>query len=340
MASSAEVEAMRRALVIATSLGSMPGPNPRVGCVILDCRGEVVAEGLHRGAGSPHAEADALVQAGDRVRGATAVVTLEPCGHHGRTPPCSQALIEAGVARVVFAQSDPNPAAAGGAVQLADAGIDVEGGVLCDDALRINEAWTFAVTHGRPLVTWKVAASLDGRVAANDGTSRWISGDTSRSQVHALRAQVDAIVVGTGTVLSDNPHLTVRDDSGELATRQPLRVVVGIRDVPAHSRVLDDSTASLHLATRDPAQVLATLHAREIRHVLLEGGPTLAAAFLRAGLVDRVQWYVAPVLLGAGSPAVGELGIESLVQAVRLAEVRVAQVGEDASIQGIVSREG
>ena len=314
----------------------MPGPNPRVGCVLITPDGEVVAEGHHRGAGTPHAEAEALAQAGARARGATAVVTLEPCDHTGRTPPCSQALIEAGIARVVYAQSDPHPVAAGGGARLAGAGISVEGGVLTDESLALNEAWTFAVTQGRPLVTWKAAASLDGRVAATDGTSRWISGERSRAEVHALRTEVDAIVVGTGTVLVDDPHLTVRGPDGSLADYQPLRVVVGMRDLPPGRRVTDAAAPTLHLQTRDPRDVVAALQELEVRHALLEGGPTLAAAFLSAGLIDRVEWYVAPLLLGAGAAAIGDFGVGTLADGVRLSEVRVDQVGEDARIRGVV----
>lgn len=340
MPAPSEVEAMRRALALAVAPGSLPGPNPRVGCVLLAPHGEVIAEGFHRGAGTPHAEAAALAEAGERARGAIAVVTLEPCDHVGRTPPCSIALIEAGVSRVVYAQADPHPVAAGGAARLAAAGIDVEGGVLAAESVAVNEAWTFAVTRGRPMVTWKAAASLDGRVAAADGSSRWISGAASRAMVHALRGEVGAIVVGTGTVLADDPQLTARDGDGQRADYQPLRVVVGIRDLPSHARVLDDAAPTLHLRTRDPQEVLELLAQREVRHVLLEGGPTLAAAFVSAGLVDRVEWYTAPVLLGAGAPALGDIGVGSIGEALRLSEVRVDQVGEDARIRGVVERAG
>lgn len=338
MATPLEVEAMRRALTLAASADAPPGPNPRVGCVLIAPDGAVIAEGCHRGAGTAHAEADALAHARERAAGATAVVTLEPCNHHGRTPPCADALVAAGVVRVVYAQPDPHVVAAGGAMRLRDAGVDVEGGVLASEAAALNEPWTFAVTYGRPLVTWKVAATLDGRVAAADGTSRWISGERSRAQVHDLRSAVDAILVGTGTAVTDDPQLTARTNDGVLADVQPLRVVVGMRDLPSDSRVLDTTAETLHLRTHDPVEVLDALHAREIRHVLLEGGPTVAAAFVRAGLVDRIVWYVAPVLLGAGAPAIGELGIETIGSAIRLAEVRVEQVGEDARISGVVAR--
>ena len=340
MATPREVEAMRRALELATSDEAPPGPNPRVGCVIVSREGTTIAEGFHRGAGSDHAEVDALRKAGEAARGATAVVTLEPCDHTGRTPPCSGALIAAGVERVVYAQADPNAVAAGGAARLVAAGIEVEAGVLAAEAAAINEPWAFAVTHGRPLVTWKAAATLDGRVAAADGSSRWISSEQSREQVHDLRAEVDAVLVGTGTVIADDPTLTARTASGGLRPRQPLRVVVGMRSIPPGSRVLDGAAETMHLRTHDPVEVVASLQSREVRHALLEGGPTLAAAFLGAGLVDRVVWYVAPMLLGAGFPAIDAFGVGTLAEAVRLSEVRVDQVGADARIRGVVGHRG
>ena len=334
MAEAVEREAMLRAIALARSSDIPDGPNPRVGCVIVDAAGRTVGEGVHRGAGTAHAEVDALAQAGAAARGATAIVTLEPCNHTGRTGPCSEALLAAGVARVVYSQADPHAIAAGGADRLRSAGIDVEGGLLAQEAAALNEAWTHAVTTGRPFVTWKVAATLDGRVAAADGTSRWISGEAARAEVHLWRRRCDAIAVGTGTALADDPQLTARDATGALVEHQPLRVVIGLSDIPASARVLDASAPSLHLRTRDPAEVLAALAQREVRHLLLEGGPRLAAAFLAAGLVDEVVWYVAPVLLGAGSPAVADWGITTLGEGVRLRDVRVEQVGEDARISG------
>jgi len=331
--------AMRRALELAAAPGVPAGPNPRVGCVLLAPDGSTVAEGHHRGAGTPHAEADALAAAGEAARGTTAVVTLEPCAHTGRTGPCAQALVDAGVEHVVYAQDDPNPVAAGGAGVLRAAGVDVENGLLAAEAEALNETWTFAVVHGRPFVTWKSAATLDGRIAAADGSSRWITSAPARAEVHALRAAVDAVVVGTGTVLADDPHLAVRRDGEVAEGRQPLRVVVGVRDIPAGARVLDAAAQTLHLRTRDPHEVLAALHGLEVQHVLLEGGPTLAAAFVRAGLVDAVRWYAAPALLGAGRSALDDAGMESVAQALRLDVVDVARVGGDVRIDARVRRE-
>jgi diaminohydroxyphosphoribosylaminopyrimidine deaminase/5-amino-6-(5-phosphoribosylamino)uracil reductase len=264
------------------------------------------------------------------------VVTLEPCNHTGRTGPCSQALVDAGVTRVVFGQSDPNPLAAGGAAVLASAGVQVEGGVLAGQAAAVNPAWTFAVTNSRPLVTWKLAATLDGRSAAADGTSRWITSRQARADVHRLRGTADAVLVGTGTVLADDPQLTVRrgGSSGDpLPPReQPLRVVVGHRPLPPAARVLDASAATEVMSTHDLVAVLADLHARQVRHVLLEGGPTLAGAFVAAGLVDRVVAYVAPVLLGAGPAVLGDAGIATIDAAVRLHTEDVTVFGPDVRI--------
>lgn len=336
----AELAAMGRALELAVTPGVPLAPNPRVGCVLLDAQGRTLATGYHRGAGTDHAEVAALkaaAAAGHAVPGATAVVTLEPCNHTGRTGPCSHALLAAGVTRVVYAQSDPNPAAAGGAGYLRSHGVAVVGGLFAERAQALNEAWTFAVTHGRPLVTWKVATTLDGRVAAVDGSSRWITSAAARAQVHELRAQVQAVIVGTGTALRDDPSLTIRDKSGHPFGVQPTRVVVGRRDLPAGSKLADAAAPLLHYRDHDPAAVLADLGRREIRHALLEGGPTLAAAFLRAGLVDRIRWYVAPALLGAGKLAVADLGITGIADILRLEVREVAVVGGDLRVDAVVA---
>ncbi|WP_372438469.1 bifunctional diaminohydroxyphosphoribosylaminopyrimidine deaminase/5-amino-6-(5-phosphoribosylamino)uracil reductase RibD [Cellulomonas dongxiuzhuiae] len=328
-----ELAAMRRALELAAR--GPYGPNPRVGCVLLAPDGTTLGEGWHRGAGTPHAEVAALADARERgaqVRGATAVVTLEPCDHTGRTGPCSVALLDAGVARVLVAVADPNPVAAGGADRLRAAGVDVVTGVLGEQGVEALGAWLPAVRGGRPFVTLKIATSLDGRVAAADGTSRWITSDVARRHAHALRQQVGAIVVGTGTVLLDDPSLTARAVDGSLVEQQPLRVVVGSRDVPPGARLRGPGGELVQVRTHDPARVLAVLHEREVRHVLVEGGPTLAAAFLAAGLVDEVHAYVAPVLLGAGAGAVGDLGITTISQALRLVPNQVLPLGPDVLV--------
>lgn len=336
--SEAESQAMRRALELAATPGVPLGPNPRVGCVLLADDGTPVAEGFHRGAGTPHAEAAALAQAGADAAGTTAVVSLEPCHHTGRTGPCSQALTDAGVRRVVFAQPDPNPVAAGGAAALRAAGVDVESGLHADDARSLNRAWTFAVEHGRPFVTWKFATTLDGRSAAVDGSSRWVSSRAARLDTHRLRGECDTMLVGTNTVAVDDPALTVRNEFDEPLDHQPLRVVMGERDLPDTRRVFDAGAETLHLRTRDPRVALTELFARDRRHVFLEGGPTLAAAFLTAGLVDEVVVYVAPMLLGAGRNAVADLGIASIDGARHLAVTDVTvleahEPGEDTNIR-------
>ncbi|MEO7754296.1 MAG: bifunctional diaminohydroxyphosphoribosylaminopyrimidine deaminase/5-amino-6-(5-phosphoribosylamino)uracil reductase RibD [Terracoccus sp.] len=322
---------MRQALELAAA-GPWPDPNPRVGCVLVGPDGGLVAEGWHRGAGTPHAEAAALAAAGDRARGTTAYVTLEPCAHTGRTGPCAQALVDAGVAAVVVAQGDPNPEAAGGAELLRRSGIEVTVGLLAEEATALNSRWASTIRLGRPLVTWKFAATLDGRSAAADGTSRWVTGEAAQADVHALRATRDAVVVGTGTVLVDDPRLTVRGPDGELAADQPLRVVVGLRDVPPEARVRDAPGRLMHLRTREPAEVLAALWDEGVRDCWLEGGPALAAAFLTAGLVDEVYAYLAPALLGAGPPAVGDLGVTTIADIARLYLVDVTTVGPDIRV--------
>jgi len=314
----AEQVAMLRAIELAATPGVPLGPNPRVGCVLLDDSGSTVAEGYHRGAGTPHAEADALARAGDAARGTTAVVTLEPCNHTGRTGPCSEKLIAAQVRRVVYAQPDPNPVAAGGAEALRAAGVEVAQSELLERARELNGVWSFAVEHQRPYVTWKFATTLDGRSAAADGTSRWVSGAAARRDTHRLRALCDVMLVGTNTVDVDDPALTVRDEHDQPLTYQPLRVVMGERDLDPGRRIFSDEAESLHLRTRDPHSALKDLFARDRQHVFLEGGPTLAAGFVRAGLVDEVVTYVAPMLLGAGRPAVADLGITTISEALHL----------------------
>jgi diaminohydroxyphosphoribosylaminopyrimidine deaminase/5-amino-6-(5-phosphoribosylamino)uracil reductase len=335
--SATERAAMARALELAQSPGVPLGPNPRVGCVLLGPDGTPVAEGYHRGAGTPHAEVDALSRAGTLARGATAVVTLEPCNHTGRTGPCAQALIEAGVARVVYAQADTTPLATGGADALAGAGVEVVRGLMEDEARAVNRVWSFAADHERPFVTWKFAATLDGRSAAADGTSRWVSSTAARRDTHRLRGLCDVVLAGTGTVLVDDPQLTVRDgnDLPLPAACQPLRAVMGLREVPAAARVRDEHAETVLLRTRDPREALADLYRRGRQHVFLEGGPTLAAAFLTAGVVDEVVGYVAPMLLGAGRSAVGDLGIGTIAQALRLdlADATTVGTGSDANVR-------
>lgn len=323
----AERRAMTRALELAT-LGPR-GVNPQVGAVILSPDGDVLAEGWHRGAGTPHAEVDALskLAPGDAA-GATAVVTLEPCNHTGRTGPCAVALIEAGVARVVYALDDPGVVSGGGAERLRAAGVSVDSGEQADVAHRIIGGWLTAQRLGRPHVTVKWAQSLDGRAAASDGSSQWITGPEARADVHRRRAEADAIVVGTGTVLADDPSLTARGGDGLYPT-QPIPVVIGSRPVPADAAIRRHPHAPLAYDTHDLHAVLADLHARGIQSVFVEGGPTLASAFIAAGLADRVLAYLAPVLLGGDRLALTDIGVDSIDGARRLTVDEWMPLGTD-----------
>ena len=330
MQTSAFEQPMRAALELAAR-GPEVDPNPRVGCV-LERDGAIVGRGWHAGAGTPHAEVVALADAGELARGATAYVTLEPCAHTGRTGPCVDALTAAGVQRVVFAQADPNPLASGGAQVLRARGIEVYAGTLATEAEALNAAWTYAVIHEKPWVTWKFAASIDGRSAAADGTSQWLSNEQSRSEVHDLRRRSGAVLVGTGTALADNPSLTARDRRGATTGHQPLRVIVGEREIPTSAKVFDHSADTFQVRTHDPEVVLKELHDRGIHRVLLEGGATLGAAFCRAGLVDELLVYLAPRLLGGGTPAVGDLGIGTLADAPTWTLYDVARIADDVQL--------
>lgn len=323
--------AMRRALALAQQ-GPVVGGNPQVGCVLADATGRVVAEGWHRGAGSPHAEIDALSRTSD-ARGLTAVVTLEPCDHWGRTGPCSVALIEAGIARVVYAVPDPSRAAGGGAATLAGAGVAVTAGVLRSEVEDAIRPWLTAERLDRPWVVVKWASSLDGRVAAADGSSRWITGTAARQRVHEERAQSDAILVGTGTVFADDPALTARGDAGELQPHQPLPVIVGERAVPAEAAVRRHPRGLWETGTRDLASILHGLFDRSVRRVYVEGGPTLAGAMLAAGLADELSVYLAPTLLGGPRLAVGDLGIPDLAHARRLRFTDLERLGDDLHLR-------
>jgi diaminohydroxyphosphoribosylaminopyrimidine deaminase / 5-amino-6-(5-phosphoribosylamino)uracil reductase len=360
---------MARALELAERGWGAASPNPMVGAVLVR-DGKVVGEGWYRGpgAGHPHAEVNALSMAGDAARGATLYCTLEPCDHVGHTPPCSRALIAAGIARAVVAAGDPNPIVDGrGVARLRDAGIEVARGPLTDEARRLNEAFEHAVTTGRPLVTLKMAATLDGKVAARDGSSRWITGEAARADVHRLRAGADAIVIGAGTALADDPSLTVRH--GAYAGLPVPRVIVDAAgSVPATGRAFDDSAPTIVATTersnserrgewlRAGAEVLvldesdggvaleellSTLGKRDVQGVLVEGGPTLAWSAVAGGLVHKLVLYLAPVLAG-GSAAPGILGGAGFAPIGSAEQVRideVGRVGDDIRVEAHVHRD-
>ncbi|WP_337026626.1 bifunctional diaminohydroxyphosphoribosylaminopyrimidine deaminase/5-amino-6-(5-phosphoribosylamino)uracil reductase RibD [Microbacterium sp. LB16] len=323
----AERSAMARALELATR--GPRGANPQVGAVILSPEGAILAEGWHHGAGTPHAEVDALSKlAPGAARGATAVVTLEPCNHTGRTGPCAVALIEAGVARVVYALDDPGAVSGGGAERLRAAGVDEEAGEQAAAAHTLIDGWLTAQRLGRPHVTVKWAQSLDGRAAAADGTSQWITGPAARADVHRRRAAADAIAVGTGTVLADDPALTARDGDA-LLPHQPIPVIIGARATPSDAAVHRHPHPPLFFDTHDLHAVLADLHARGIQSLFVEGGPTLASAFVAAGLADRVLTYIAPVLLGGDRLALTDIGVASIDHARRLVVDEWVPLGPD-----------
>ncbi|GAA4175326.1 bifunctional diaminohydroxyphosphoribosylaminopyrimidine deaminase/5-amino-6-(5-phosphoribosylamino)uracil reductase RibD [Gryllotalpicola koreensis] len=324
--------AMRRALELAAR-GPAQGVNPRVGCVILSPAGEIIAEGWHRGAGTAHAEVDALAQLPNGAsRGATAVVTLEPCNHTGRTGPCSEALISAGVARVVFGTDDPGARSRGGADRLRAAGVELIGGVLHEEIEGFLADWLFAERHLRPFTTLKWAASLDGRTAAADGSSRWITGPVARERVHEQRAAADAILVGTGTVLADDPSLTARCADGALREHQPVPVVVGLREIPDEAALRRHPQSLIALRTRELGEALHELQQRGIRSLYVEGGPTLASALVAAGLVDEYAIFLAPTLIGGPRTATLDLGVGSIDEQRRLELRSVERLGDDLLI--------
>lgn len=330
-----ELVAMQRALQLAVN-GPTNTLNPQVGCVLLARDGSFLVEGWHRGAGSPHAEAAALTHAAARgidLRGATAVVTLEPCSHQGRTPSCAKALIKAGVSRVLFAVPDPTFNAQGGAALLRAAGIIVLGGILHTEGEDLLSGWltTTDSSGTAPWIVAKWAMTLDGRIAASDGTSQWITGDQAREHAHSNRALTQALIVGTGTLLADDPQLTARPQGSQQAS-QPLKVVVGLREIPADARVHTGQSPVLHLATHNPAAVVEELRRNAITHAIIDGGPTLNSAFLAAGLVDEIHAYVAPKFLGAGAPAIANLGVTTLPDSLNFQVASVETLGSDILI--------
>ena len=330
----AELQAMKRALHLAT-LSPKANKNPRVGCVLLDVSGAIVAEGHHLGAGHPHAEVEALracEQGSIPTNGLTAVVTLEPCNHQGLTGPCTKALIDAGISRVVYAASDPVTPSSGGAQALTEAGVEVAGGVMEDESELLNAHWFCAMRNARPFVTAKWAQSLDGRHAAADGTSQWITGPEARSRVHDQRAQHGAIVVGTNTAVVDNPSLTARDDDGRLRKTQPLAVAVGMRELPSTLSLREHPGGFIQITSHEPHEVLSQLFDRGVRSVYLEGGATLTSAFIREDLVDELHITVGPVIIGGPHTAVGDVGVSTLTEGKKMRIHSLERTGEDVWI--------
>ena len=292
--------AMQRAIALAEKGLGKTAPNPIVGAVIISAAGEVVGEGFHdRVNSADHAEVVALKMAGDKAKGSTIVVTLEPCNHTGSTGACAQAIIDAGITTVVYAVSDPNEKAAGGAVALRAVGLTVIEGVLKDEAAFSNRAWFMKIKKGRPFFTWKVAATLDGKVAAADGTSKWISNERSRGDVQILRRQADAILVGTNTVITDDPHLIPRGSFAGYGAN-PIRIICGEQELPKDAQIFDDAAKTVLVKSKDLDLLVEKLNELEINHVFVEAGPTLGSAMLDGCLMDELVIYQAPTLLGTG----------------------------------------
>lgn len=291
-----QVELMQRALALSEKGLGLTYPNPIVGAVIVNASGDFISEGFHQRVASPdHAEVVAIKSAHVPLAGATMYVTLEPCNHTGVTPPCTAAIIDAGISRVVVAHKDPHALAAGGIEKLADAGIDVEVGLLSKEVAFSNRSWLHKIATGRPRIIWKVALSQDGKILEGEGSPSWVSSEESRADVQILRVQFDAIVVGTGTALADNPHLNPRLQS---VVKNPDRIVVGIRDIPATFNLHDQSATTHFIKERDLEKVISEFSAYGYNQVLLECGPELGNAFIKAGYLDELITYRSPNDLG------------------------------------------
>lgn len=359
---------MSRALELARKGEGFASPNPLVGSVVVR-DGAVVGEGWHMGPGTSHAETMALAAAGEKARGATVYVTLEPCNHFGRTPPCVDAILASGAAEVVYALADPNPIAAGGAARLKTAGITVRSGVLEAEARHLNRFWLQGFVSDRPYVIAKFAMSLDGKIATASGESKWITSSLARERGHRLRQKVDAVIVGAGTVIADDPALTVR--TPEVEPAHPLRVVIDTAGrTPPGAHVYDRVGKGALIATTaaasaerlnayralgvetlvlpathdervDLAELLRALKARGVLSVLVEGGAGAHGGFFDAGLVDEIQAFIAPVIIGGGGKSpVGGSGAMRLADALALEDVATEQIGPDILVTGRIRRKG
>ena len=309
-------------------------PNPNVAAAIYSVDGALIADGFHnRGQSPDHAEVVALKKAGAAARGATMVVSLEPCAHTGSTPPCAQAIIDAGITKVIYAVTDPNPIAAGGAKLLAAAGIEVEHQESSELEFA-QRAWLTKQALGRPMMIWKVATTLDSKVAASDGTSQWISGPESREDVQVLRGQSDAILIGTNTARVDNPQLIPRG----LAAR-PVRVVCGEQEVPATHRIFDNEARTIVVKSKSIPELMKVLSDEGFNQVLVEAGPTLGSALMASGNIDELIVYQAPKLLGTGKTVVGDLGISTLEDHISLELISAEKIGSDTKSHYRIVRE-
>jgi diaminohydroxyphosphoribosylaminopyrimidine deaminase/5-amino-6-(5-phosphoribosylamino)uracil reductase len=321
--------AMQRAIALSEKGLGKCAPNPIVGAVILDASGKIVGEGFHdRMSSKDHAEVVAIKNAGDLAKGATMVVTLEPCNHIGSTGPCTQAIIDSGISSVVFAVSDPNVVAAGGADALRAAGIKVVDGVLAREASYANRAWLSKITKKRPFFVWKVATTLDAKIAASDGTSKWISNEVSRSDVQRLRRESDAILVGTNTVIVDNPHLIPRGEFSGFSSN-PIRIIFGVGNVPADSKVFDSAAETVQIKSRDLSELVSKLNELNVNQVFVEAGTTLASAMIAGGLLDELVIYQAPALLGSGKPFYSDDSKSTIEDQMRLEHISTEVLAGD-----------
>ena len=300
-------------------------PNPIVGAVITSATGEVLSEGFHQG--GDHAEVIALNSVKEIPAGSIIFISLEPCNHHGKTPPCVDAIIDSGIKKVVYAVSDPNPIASGGAERLRAAGIEVESGIGEEQARLENRAWLTKMELGRPRITWKIASTMDGKVAASDGTSKWITGDLARTDVARMRSQVDGIVTSTATVIADDPLLTSKGFG-----KNPVRIVMGATPLSAKMQISGDAAETVLIKSRNFDDLLSLAEERGFNELLIESGPTFGTALLRANLVDEIVLFQAPMLLGSGTPSIGDLGITNISGRLDFKISDVEVIGSDLKV--------
>lgn len=320
---------LKRANELACLGLGLTGSNPIVGAVVVDSAGKVIGEGFHKS--GPHAEVVALEQAGQSAKGAMLYVTLEPCNHQGKTEPCTEAIIKAGIAKVVYAVRDPNPLASGGAQTLEAAGIEVVFNGDVSEIAQSNRAWLYKIKTNRPYFIWKVATTLDGRTAAIDGSSKWITGEGSRAQVSKLRAESNAILIGTETALADNPNLIPRDLETARKTN-PVRIVMGLREIPSDFNLHNDAAETVFLRSHDFSELLKLCAERDFNQVFVESGSELGTALLKAGLIDELIIFQAASLLGSGLSFIGDLGATNIKEKMDFLIRDVAQFGNDLKI--------
>jgi len=300
-------------------------PNPIVGAVITSALGEFISEGFHQGA--DHAEVIAIKVAKEIPTGSIIYVSLEPCNHHGKTPPCVDAIIDAGISKVIYAITDPNPVAAGGAQRLRDAGIEVESGLARDEASFANRAWLTKVANDRPRITWKIASTMDGKVAASDGSSKWITGELARADVALMRSQADAIVTSTATINADNPLLTSKGVGSN-----PVRIIMGTSDIASDSQVLGHDAETVLIKSHEFKDLINVANERGFNQLMIEAGPTFGTALLHADLIDEIVLFQAPTFLGSGPSAIGDLGITNIAGRLDFEISDVEVIGADLKI--------